>query len=207
MPQTEQAYEEMREKSIKKILDAAGKVIAKKGRTATIAEVAAEAGVSQGLAYRYFTSKEEIFYALLRQIMQSSGVANMGVLTMPGTPLERLERIITGILELRREHPEVYSFVFQALIDEKLPEDIRDALNEQGRGAREVMRQLVVDGQRRGEIAGDDPDQLVDAIMACLDGLSRRMASLYPEDVKMQLPEARIILRMLNPDSNSRCKT
>jgi hypothetical protein len=53
-------------------------------------------------------------------------------------------------------------------------------------------------GRATGEIAEDDPDQLVDAIMACLDGISRRMVSLDPDEVRLQLPEARIILRMLD---------
>jgi hypothetical protein len=48
--------------------------------------------------------------------------------------------------------------------------------------------------------AEDDPDKLVDAIMACLDGLSRKTASLSSDEVTVQLPEARIILRMLRAE-------
>jgi AcrR family transcriptional regulator len=199
MPRTEQAYEEIREITTNKILEAAGKVIARKGRTATMAELAAEAGVSQGLAYRYFSSKEEIFYELLRQMMRSGGIINEDARKTLGSPRERLEAIISGTIRLRREHPEFYQFVFQALIDEKLPRDIRQAMKDHDLGAREVMRQLIVEGQAGGEITEDDPDQLVDAIMACLDGLSRKMASLSSDEAKAQLPEARIILRMLGP--------
>jgi hypothetical protein len=67
-------------------------------------------------------------------------------------------------------------------------------------GARKIMRRLIVEGQAAGEIAEDDPDQLVDAIMACLDGLSRKMVSLSSDEVRVQLPEARIILRMLRAE-------
>ena len=66
------------------------------------------------------------------------------------------------------------------------------------------MRRLILEGQAAGEIAEDDPDQLVDAIMACLDGLSRRMASLGSDQVQVHLPEARIILRMLGAGSAGR---
>jgi len=52
MPRTEEAHQQEREASKRKILDAALAVFAKKGSRATMAEVADEAGVSQGLAYR-----------------------------------------------------------------------------------------------------------------------------------------------------------
>ena len=200
MPRTTQEYEEIRDRATKRILEAAEKVISKKGRTATMSEVAAEAGVSQGLAYRYFPSKEAIFYELLRQILESGGAVNASK-DMSGTPRERLEQIISGTIQLRREHPEFYQFTFQALTDDKLPPDLRETLKKHDQGARKVMRRLIIEGQATGEIARDDPDQLVDAIMACLDGLSRRMLSLDAEDIKAQLPQPRIILRMLGPDS------
>ena len=204
MPRTEQEYEKIRERATNRIMEAAGNVIARKGRAATMAEVAAEAGVSQGLAYRYFSSKEEIFYELLRQMMRSGGIINEDVQKATGTARERLERMISGMIQLRRDHPEFYQFVFQALIDERLPKDIGDTMKEHDLGVRRVMRRLIVEGQAAGEVAEDDPDQLVDAIMACLDGLSRRMASLGSDQVKVHLPEARIILRMLGADSAGR---
>ena len=200
MPRTEQAFEEIRERAAKKILEAAGTVIISKGRAATMAEVAAAAGVSQGLAYRYFPSKEAIFHALLRQIMQSGGIANARTLEIPGTPLERLEHMISSTIQLRREHPEFYQLLFQALIDDMLPADIRETMVKHDQGARKVMRELIVEGQAMNEIAMDDPDQLVDTMMACLDGLSRRMLFLDPDEIREQLPQAKIILRMLKPD-------
>ena len=200
MPRTQEAYEEIRERSTKRILEAASKVMSKRGRAATIAEVAAEAGVSQGLAYRYFPSKEAIFYALVREMMSSGGIAETSTQKISGTSAERLEQIITNTIELRQEHPEFYQFLFQAIYDDKLPKDIREMINSHGLRTRRILRQLIVDGQKSGEIARDDPDQLVDAILACLDGISRRMISTDPARAKMQIPKASIILRMLKPD-------
>jgi AcrR family transcriptional regulator len=207
VPRSEQAYQDIRERATKRILEAAGRVIARKGRTATMAEVAAEAGVSQGLAYRYFSSKEEMFYELLREMWRSGGMVNEEAQTASGTPRERLERMVSSMIQLRRDHPEFYQFLFQALTDDRLPEDVRQTMKDQGTGARKAMRRLIVEGQAAGEVAEDDPDQLVDAIMACLDGLSRRMVSLSSDEVRVQLPEARIILRMLMPDSTRHDRT
>ncbi len=73
MPRTEEANQQIREEQRDKILSAAANVFARKGNAATMADVASEAGVSQGLAYRYFESKEEIFTTLIKQAAESSG--------------------------------------------------------------------------------------------------------------------------------------
>jgi hypothetical protein len=60
------------------------------------------------------------------------------------------------------------------------------------------MQGLIVDGQATGEIANDDPDKPVSALLACVDILSR-VAQLSPE-VEKQMPDARVILRILGPE-------
>src|SRR5258708_8598648 len=72
MPRTKEANQHIREEQRAKILDGARKVFARKGMAATMAEVAAEASVSQGLAYRYFASKEAIFHLLVDPALHTS---------------------------------------------------------------------------------------------------------------------------------------
>src|SRR5690242_13386078 len=99
MPRTEEANKRIREEQRAKILDAAWRAFAKKGTAATMAEVAAEADVSYGLVYRYFSSKEAIFKALVEQMLQSGVLRVQRLLDQPGTPGERLTFLITKILE------------------------------------------------------------------------------------------------------------
>jgi len=66
----------MRDKANRRILEAARSVFARRGLGATVSDIAKEAGVSQGLAYRYFPSKEAIFHTLLRQMLQSGESTN-----------------------------------------------------------------------------------------------------------------------------------
>jgi hypothetical protein len=63
---------------------------------------------------------------------------------------------------------------------------------------REIMRGLIVEGQATGGIVDDDPDKLVTALLACVDGLSR-MLQLSPKDVEKQMPDADILMRILGP--------
>jgi len=61
-----------------------------------------------------------------------------------------------------------------------------------------LLRQLIVEGQTTGEVAAGDPDQLVRAILACIEGLTRQ-AVYDPEHYHEHFPDARIFLRMLKP--------
>jgi len=165
-----------------------------------MAEVAEEAGVSQGLAYRYFPSKDAIFVALLRQMILPSDKIHALVRNIPGTPAERLARIVSAMVERRRKDPEFYQFFTQAMSDESLPPDIMEQMKTQGPLVHRILRRLIVEGQARGEIANDNPDKLVRAVMACLDGLAR-MPQSSSEQLENYMPDASIILRMLRPEA------
>ena len=67
MARTAEANQRLREAQRAKILKSASRTFARLGRGATMADVAAEAAVSQGLAYRYFASKEALFQALIEE--------------------------------------------------------------------------------------------------------------------------------------------
>jgi len=198
MPRTEEANQRIREEQRTKILDGARKVFARKGMAATMAEVAAEASVSQGLAYRYFASKEAIFHELVEQAVQTGIAGIQRIPRMPGTPGERLELLVSKAWEGRREHPEYYQVLYQVLDDEATSSAIRELIGRQGQAYQDVMRQLIVEGQATGEVATDDPDQLVRAILASVEGLTR-WATYYPEQYHKHFPDASIFLRMLKP--------
>jgi AcrR family transcriptional regulator len=199
VPRTEQVNRQIRKETTEKILAAAREVFARKGMAAKMSDVASEAGVSPGLAYHYFPSKEAIFLALVRQSIRSADELRGIVQQIPGTPRGRLKRIVTGMLERRRKDPEFFQFFYQAITSDTLPADLREQVKQQGLSMREIIRGLVVEGQATGEIANDDPDKLVSALLACIDGLSR-MVQLSPEDVEKQMPDARMILRILGPE-------
>jgi AcrR family transcriptional regulator len=161
-----------------------------------MSDVAESAGVSQGLAYRYFPSKEALFKELIEQATQSGMALMQQVQKLSGTPGERLNFLISKSLENMREHIEFYQFSAQIFDDETMPEDSRNLLRKYGSAYQKLMRQMIVEAQAAGEIAADDPDQLLMVITACLDGL---LAMRNSAQFKKQFPEAEIILRILKP--------
>ena len=198
MPRAEEANQRIREVQREKILDAARKVFAQKGITATMDDIAAEASISHGLAYRYFANKEAIFYALIEQAMQQSTGPQRSP-EMAGTPGERLTLMISEFVESRR-HPELFLLLGQMLSNEAAPSGLRELVRKRSQVLQDTLRQLIVAGQATGEVAAGDPDQLVRAIFACLDGLIR-WAAYYPEQYNEHFPDAGIFLRMLKPQT------
>jgi AcrR family transcriptional regulator len=197
MPRTEAANQRIREEQRAKILDAARTVFARKGRAATMADIAAEAHVSQGLAYRYFASKDAIFRELLQQLARS-GAPGQRALEASGTPGERLAILLTRIIASQRERPGFFQVVNQTVRDEETPDDVRMLVRGMYQRLLGTLRQLIVEGQATGEVAAGDPDQLVTVVSACLDGLTR-LAANDPERFNQQVPDAEIVLRMLKP--------
>ncbi|WP_427885790.1 TetR/AcrR family transcriptional regulator [Kribbella sp. GL6] len=95
MPRSASVNQEARERSRERILAAALEVFAAKGyEAASISEITAAAGVSRGLVSYYFATKEQLAAELLDRWLD--GIA--GILSIQGTPDERLAGIIDGAL-------------------------------------------------------------------------------------------------------------
>jgi AcrR family transcriptional regulator len=198
MPRSEAENQLLRERQRANILDAAMRVFARSGPSASMSEIAEAAGVSQGLAYRYFASKEEIYYALIARAMHG-GLPEAEIARMTtGGPWNRLEALLSRIVNARREHPEFFQLLYHMLSDDDAPAELRDQIRERGMYLARELRKLIIAGQAAGEIAEGDPDQLVVALLAYLDGLTR--FSLYdPQRFKEHFPEAKIIMRLFRP--------
>ena len=198
MPRSEADNQRVRDEQRARILDGARTAFARTGMATTMADVASAAGVSQGLAYRYFASKEELIRALVADAMSSDNLR----VEVEGTPGVRLRYVLTRILEARRDHPEVFLLMNHVLSDRDTPADINELVRRRGMGFVELLRQLIVAGQASGEIAGDDPDQLAAAIVAMIDGVTR--FTLNHPELRSHFPDPRIVLRMLEPDAGER---
>jgi AcrR family transcriptional regulator len=200
MPRTPEANQRIREAQRAKILESARSVFARKGMEATVADIAAEAQISLGLAYRYFSDKEAIFSELVKLTIPDASGGLQQFLELPEAPGKRLAALISSIVAARgqREPLEAYQLLNHALHAGAMPDDIRELLGKRYQMLLDTMRQLIVEGQATGEVASGDPDQLVAIVCACLDGLTR-WAVQDPEQFRAYVPNAEIILRLLKP--------
>jgi AcrR family transcriptional regulator len=89
--QLQKIYDERK----RQITSAAVKIFAQHGLMGSkISMIAAEAGVSHGLFYHYFKTKEELFTSLVREAIETS-IADFDRLSqMPGSPIEKIKSLM-----------------------------------------------------------------------------------------------------------------
>lgn len=205
MPRSKEANEQIKAEQRANILNAALQVFARKGLAATIDDVAIEGSISHGLIYRYFPSKEMLVQALIEQVITADPIGLESILSMPGSPGERLELLITRLLASRRDYPAFYQLINQLMDQihhgELIAEKQRDDFRKRSQLFFTVIRQLIVDGQAAGEFCAGNPNQLTAVLAACLDGLSRQAAQ-DPEQFELICPDAEVLLRLLKIREN-----
>ena len=156
-------------RTLRRLLDAAAEEFGTRGyHDAAISHITQRAGVGLGTFYVYFTSKEEVFRAL---------VADMGARTrhalsesVKDAP-NRLEAERLGIrayLQFVREHKSLYRIVMEAQF--VAPE----AYREYYRVFSDAYRQQLAQAAARGEIRGGDDDVRVWALMGASTFLGLR---------------------------------
>ncbi len=94
MPRTKEQFEEIRNRTKLTILYSALELFARKGFTGTsISDIASAAGVSKGLAYNYFNSKEDLMIAVFKLMEEQIG-GMMAEMNKVEDPYEKLKLII-----------------------------------------------------------------------------------------------------------------
>ena len=125
MPRSRKQFEEIRENSRKRIMDAALELFANNGYYHTpISAIAKKAGVSTGLMYNYFASKE----ILLEEIM-NEGLhlieEMMGVLLTMEDPRQQLKFMIDSSFQvIKGEDEHFWWLYFYLMMQPNLPKNV-----------------------------------------------------------------------------------
>lgn len=102
-PRTNQQFQELRDASKQKILDASLELFGTKGyKSTTISDIVKKAGISKGLIYHYFDSKQDILEQLLNYFME--GGAHKVEQLLNGEPKVRLQGIVDWFFTEMREN-------------------------------------------------------------------------------------------------------
>ncbi len=117
MPRTKEQFEEIRSKTRENILTSALRLFAGKGFHGTsINDIAKAAGISKGLAYNYFESKQKIMEAILGELFREAENF-VDVMDSVEDPYEKLRLIIEFTFKYYEENEELWmlyaSFILQ----------------------------------------------------------------------------------------------
>lgn len=195
-PRTPEENQQIRDERRESILRAAAGVFAAMGLgTAKIGDIAKAAGVSYGLVYHYFHSKEAVFAALVEQGARATiGLAEY--LHRQETPVwERLRWLTSTMVDGLRDRPELFLVSLEALTKAGVAHEIRETARDGNERLRSVVEGLIAQGQAEGSVVPGEPERLATLYLSCLNGMATTILALRPEPA--EFPDTDGILRML----------
>lgn len=181
----------------KQIMFKALELFVTKGFTETkISDIAEALGISVGLLFHYYESKEKLCLELVKMGVEGTKMSENAQFD---DPLQYFEKTLDGLLRAASEQPWICQmFVLMAQAQRAgMPEEIRSlALTvDQIRFSAGIIEQ----GQKLGCIRDGDPLALSNAFWCSVQGIMEYHAAV-PE---MPLPETRWIIDILRKDQKS----
>lgn len=176
-----------------KILSVSLGLFVNRGFAATrIADIASEAGISAGLLYHYFPSKDDILAALLQQSLPKMEAAaqDLEALVLPVADKIRLalQLMIKGILE-HSETGKFHLLIAQVSASDVLPDAARAIIERHAYEPYRVMERLFAAGQEEGGVREGEPREMAMIFWALVKGLSIHHA-VHGKNLGEPTPEA-----------------
>jgi AcrR family transcriptional regulator len=143
----------------RRILAAARRCFSRQGYERTsIADIAAEAGLTPRAIYHYVESKRELFSAAAEAaIVRFAGEVAERVL-VHDTALDRLRAYIDVFRVMHHEDPSLVAFVSLSALEARWNPDLPDPLTDMGEMVKTANRHLIDEAVKRGELdEGVDP--------------------------------------------------
>ncbi len=164
-PRTEQQFEDIRREKVEHIKLCALQLFAENGYDTTpISKIAKVAGISKGLIYNYFSSKEE----LLKEIL-ISGLKNF-ISFLKIEEIDRIKReeiiaFVDGNLNLLKQNTDYYKLYFSLVMQPKtvqlLENEMRDVFGQ-------IFEKFIHYFEQQGE---DQPYVKARYLLAIFDGI------------------------------------
>ena len=158
------------------ILQAATEVFAEQGFAAvTVAEIAERAGIGKGTVYEYFSSKDDLLFAVFEWMNEQIFKRVNELLEQGGTVRDRFQRLLEFGGEITAEQVEMQAVILDfwaASRGTKSEERYNASCLTTFRAYRRLIADIVREGQAGGEF-----DHTVDAeavavmVVAAMDGL------------------------------------
>ena len=130
-------------------------IIAKNGiQGLTIKNLSKKIGISEPAIYRHFESKTDILLAILKNFEEVSSFMNEAMKGGNGTTISKIEFLFSKIIEIFSQEPSHISVIFSEEIF-KNEEILKDRIVEIMSSKQKTIEDLLIEGQRKGEIRDD----------------------------------------------------
>lgn len=142
----------------RQLLDAAARLMERDGSEAvSMQALAAEAGVSVGLIYRYFGSKDDVLLAVITDVLDAFSTAVPAAIENAGDdPVRRLAAAFAAYCQVIDTHRHAAVLTYRE--SKSLDEGGRDRIKRLEVETSEPLRAAVRDGVEAGMLVAADPD-------------------------------------------------
>lgn len=180
------------------IMRAALKTFAENGIKLTkISLIAKEAGISHGLVYHYFKSKEEVLYESLEWAMELNETRKYlnELSEMEVSPIEKVRQFTKFALSSSKsESSNVFRVIQHLENTEGIPSHILDFTKNAGMMYIEFFIPIFIEGQEVGEIIQGDPEELVGLFLTIISGVMADDPDWWHENMDRKID---IFIRMI----------
>ncbi len=154
------------------ILSAAEKVFAAKGFfPTTMSDIARQAEFGTGTLYKYFKSKEELYFTLIDEKVEEINRLVNAELSQKSSAVERIKEV----LRLQFEFIEQNRDFFRIYISERsrfewtVKDDLGKSLHEKMVSYIDILSEVIRQGIRKGEFRPMDPKDLAHAFVGMVN--------------------------------------
>ncbi len=194
MARNKEINQRMKEKNREKILSTALLLFATKGLSATkITDITSTSGMSQGLVYHYYKSKEEIFIELIKNAFEKLNTATRTLENLPISPRDKIKKAIEELLQSLEENEGFAKnclLIAQATASEAIPEEAKLIIKKENVVPYEVLTRIIIEGQKDGSIKKHNANELALVFWTSINGLAIYKAS---HGKKFKAPDTRIL--------------
>lgn len=165
-PKTSEQFAEIRLQSQQKIEMAALSLFAERGyHNTSISAIAKAAGVSKGLLYNYYDSKEGLLYELVTGAMDDAGSDIEEMLRSDAPALEKLIAVTEASFDLVKTNPRYWKLMTMLSFQKDVIENIEELIRQKRDGMIQLARGLFA------EIGFEHPERVAFLYGALLDGI------------------------------------
>ncbi|MFF2448301.1 TetR/AcrR family transcriptional regulator [Neobacillus sp. NPDC058068] len=192
-PINKQQLDQIRDQRRGQIKQAALKVFARRGYTGTKTSIIAEeAGISEGLIYRYFHSKKELFTTIVQELMEEARREIKHVQYLPGTPFEQIRNLTKHMMDENN----MYAFMLmeRARKAEDVPEKVTQIFKEISTNVLlDPLIPIFVKGQEIGEFSLGESRRMLSWYFTIINSLLTQ----DEVDEEYGLPDVDVLMRIL----------
>lgn len=202
MPRTKEHNQQIKDERREQILAAALQLFANKGFAATkISDISSVTGISQGLIYHYFPSKNEVFHVLIGTAINKMNDAATNLEKLLLTAKEKIILATESLFNGLDGNPDTANFYFlitQTAISDSFPEETKQIIREKNHIKYEIMTRIFREGQKDGTVIDFPAEEMTTLFFATMNGIALNKAI---SGDRFRMPSKTIFLNMFLKES------